>query len=209
MTTETEIPEAPAAPVVEPPPPGDPAIVGVPTFTAASIALGLTLLGYIPNVEQGSTLPIVLAGASLGLLISTFWSAYLGQTALAGVFGVFASFWLSYAILLLGLTHGWYGVTADAVQHTVAAFLISWLVVIAALTVATLRLPSVFTALFTLVDVALLLILIGTLGSSTTAIKAAGVAVLGFAAIGVYLFINSAVQATGGRALPLGRALVH
>ena len=209
MTTETEIPEAPAAPVVERPPPGDPAIVGVPTFTAASIALGLTLLGYIPNVEQGSTLPIVLAGASLGLLISTFWSAYLGQTALAGVFGVFASFWLSYAILLLGLTHGWYGVTADAVQHTVAAFLISWLVVIAALTVATLRLPSVFTALFTLVDVALLLILIGTLGSSTTAIKAAGVAVLGFAAIGVYLFINSAVQATGGRALPLGRALVH
>ena len=197
MTTETEIPEAPAAPVVERPPPGDPAIVGVPTFTAASIALGLTLLGYIPNVEQGSTLPIVLAGASLGLLISTFWSAYLGQTALAGVFGVFASFWLSYAILLLGLTHGWYGVTADAVQHTVAAFL------------ATLRLPSVFTALFTLVDVALLLILIGTLGSSTTAIKAAGVAVLGFAAIGVYLFINSAVQATGGRALPLGRALVH
>jgi hypothetical protein len=40
-------------------------------------------------------------------------------------------------------------------------------------------------------------------------LKVAGVLVFVFAAVGVYLFLNSASQATGGKALPLGQALVR
>ncbi len=47
---------------------------------------------------------------------------------MAAIFGIFSGFWLSYAALLVGLTHGWWGVTPAATVHTVAAFLISWLV---------------------------------------------------------------------------------
>jgi hypothetical protein len=37
----------------------------------------------------------------------------------------------------------------------------------------------------------------------------AGVVVFVFAAVAAYLFFNSASQATGGRALPLGPPLLH
>ena len=62
---------------------------------------------------------------------------------------------------MLGLIHGWFGITLLAVVDTEKLYLISWLVVIVMLTLATLRLPVAFTVLFTLVDVALLLVLLG------------------------------------------------
>jgi succinate-acetate transporter protein len=76
------------------------------------------------------------------------------------------------------------------------------------LTLATLRLPVAFTALFTLVDVALLLVLLGTVQPSTSLLKAGGYVVLVFAAVGVYLFFDVASQATGGEALPLGNPIL-
>ena len=52
-------------------------------------------MGYVPSAAVGSVLPIVLAATGLGLLIATLWSAALGQTVVAGVFGLFAGFWWS------------------------------------------------------------------------------------------------------------------
>src|SRR3954463_2148615 len=101
---ETAIPDAPALVA----PAGDPGILGLPIFAAGSVALGLALVGYVPAAAVGSVLPIVAAGTGLGLLVATLWSASLGQTMVAGVFGLFTGFWLSYAALLLGLNHNWY-----------------------------------------------------------------------------------------------------
>ena len=41
------------------------------------------------------------------------WAAALGQSAVAAVYGIFAGFWLSYAVLVLGLLHGWFAVVED------------------------------------------------------------------------------------------------
>jgi succinate-acetate transporter protein len=127
----------------------------------------------------------------------------------ASVFGIFTGFWWSYAVLVLGLTHNWFGVTAAAATSTQGLFLISWLVIIVMLTLATLRLPVAFTALFLLIDVALALVLISTLQGSASLAKVGGVVVLAFAAVGVYLYFGSTSQATGGPALPLGRPVLH
>jgi uncharacterized protein len=81
---------------------------------------------------------------------------------------------------------------------------VAWLVVMVMLTLATLRLPLAFTAVFALVDLALLLVFLGTNEASTSLLKAGGYVALVFAAIGVYLYFNTASLATGGRALPLG-----
>jgi hypothetical protein len=89
----------------------------------------------------------------------------------------------------------------------VALFLISWIVVMAALMLATLRLPVAYTAVVALVVVALILRTIGVLNTDTTLNKAAGYVVLVFAALGVYLFLHAADVATGGAGLPLGRPL--
>jgi hypothetical protein len=38
-----------------------------------------------------------------------------------------SGFWLSYAVLVLGLTHNWFGIPAAAAQATQELFLVSWL----------------------------------------------------------------------------------
>jgi succinate-acetate transporter protein len=76
------------------------------------------------------------------------------------------------------------------------------------LTLATLRLPAVFTLLFLIVDVSLALSLIGTLKAVPALEHAAGIAVFGFTAVGVYLYFSAASAATGGRELPMGRPIM-
>jgi uncharacterized protein len=188
---------------------GDPLSLGLPTFIAGSVALGLVLVGVVPATATGASLPIILAATAIGLFMATIWSASLGQSAVASVFGIFAGFWLSYAVLVLGLTHNWFGITAAAAQSTQELFLVSWLVVIVMLTLATLRLPLAFTVLFVLVDLALLLVFLGVNQGSTGLLKAGGFVVLLFAALGVYLFFNTASLATGGPAMPLGKPLMR
>ena len=188
---------------------GDPAILGLPSFIVGSVALGLALVGVTPATAVGAPLAIILAATAVGLTIAAVWAAAIGASAVAGIFGIFAGFWLSYAVLVFGLIHGWFGITVLAVVDTEKLFLISWLVIIATLTVATLRLPLAFTAVFLLIDVALLLLLINTFSASSGLTKTAGYVVLLFAAIGLYLFFGSASVATGGKALPLGRPVLH
>jgi succinate-acetate transporter protein len=184
---------------------GDPMALGLPCFIAGSVSLGIALVGVVPATAIGAALPIILTATSIGLFLATIWSASLGQSAVASVFGIFAGFWLSYAALVLGLTHNWFGIAPTSVQATQELFLVAWLVVMVMLTLATLRLPIAYTAVFFLVDLALLLVFLGVNQSSTGLLKAGGYAALAFAAIGVYLYASCASVATGGRALPLGR----
>src|SRR5580693_215250 len=199
-------PPAEPAPVVGPLA-GDPAIFGLGSFIVGSVALGLSLVGVVPAGVLGAPLAIILSATALGLLMATIWSA---------VFGIFGTFWLSYAVLVLALDHNWFAIALTAELDTVKLFLVSWLVAIVMLTVATLRLPSAFTILFALVDLALLLLLLGYASASAAGvpssglIKTAGYVVLIFAAEGVYLFFDAAAAGTGGTArLPLGKPLMH
>jgi len=207
--------EAAAPAAVTGPLAGDPAMLGLPSFIVGSIALGLGLVGAVPAGVLGAPVAIILAATSVGLLLAAVWSLAIGQSAVAGVFGIFGTFWLSYAVLVLGLDHNWFAIAAVAVLATVKLFLLTWLIVIVMLTLATLRLPLAFTAVFALIDVALLLLYIAFAQASPAGLPSnglmttAGVVVLAFAAIGVYLFFGSASVATGGQPLPLGKPVLH
>ena len=147
-------------------------------------------------MHTGASLPILLAATSIGLLVATIWAAVVGQGAVAGVYGIFTGFYLSYAVLVLGLAHNWFGIAPAAIADTQKLFLISWIVIVTVLTLATLRLPMAFTALFTLVDAALILALLSDPGIDQPH-QGAGYVVLAFSAIGVYLFYGAVSQATG------------
>ena len=208
-------PEAAPAPAVIGPLAGDPSIWGLASFIAGSVALGLGLVGVVPFGVLGAPIAIIVAATALGLLLSAIWSAAVGQSAVAAVFGIFGTFWLSYGALVLGLDHGWFAIIPTAVVPTVKLFLLTWLIIIVMLTLATLRLPSAFTAIFALIDLALLLLYLGFVQASPLGVpssgllKAAGWVVLAFAAIGVYLFFSAAAVGTGGKPLPLGKPLQH
>jgi succinate-acetate transporter protein len=204
--------EAPA-PVIGPLA-GDPSIFGLGSFIAGSVALGLGLVGVVPTGVLGAPLAIILAATALGLLMATVWCAVLGQSAVAAVFGIFGTFWLSYAFLVLALDHNWFAIPATAVIDTVRLFLLTWLIIIVMLTLSTLRLPSAFTGVFALVDLALLFLLLAFENTSAAGapssglLKAGGYVVLAFAALGVYLFFSASAAGTGGKPLPLGRPLM-
>ena len=138
---------------------GDPQMLGVPLFVAGSIALGLALINYVPGQAVGAALAIIIAGNGLGLLIATIWAIALGQNMVASIFGVFLGFWWSYPLLVLALTHGWFGIPPESIEKGVASFLIAWLVVILMLTLGSLPLPSVYTLLLVVVDIALVLLI--------------------------------------------------
>jgi succinate-acetate transporter protein len=190
-------------------PEGNPAIVGVPTFVVGSIALGLVLTGYVSAKAVGASIPIIMTATGIGQIYAMTWAARLAQNAVAAVFGIFGGFWLSYAALVLGLTHGWFGILpADAVQ-TEKLFLLSWLIIIVVLTLVSLRLPLAFTAIFVLVDLALLFVLLGTANASAGETKTGGYLVFAFALVGVYVFADAMSAVTGGNSLPLGRPILH
>ncbi len=197
------------APPVVAAPVGSPAVVGVPVFVIGSVALGLADVGFVPAAAAGAAVPIIFAATGLGLVIATVWAARLAQNAVASIFAIFAGFWLSYAALFLGLVHGWYGVAAPDVSRTLELFLISWMLLIGLLTLATLRLPLAFTLLFGLITVALLLTLMGVVNASSSTTKLAGYVVFAFAAVGAYLFYDGMNQACGGKPMPLGKPVIH
>src|ERR1700743_2121041 len=205
LTSDAAIAEP--APVPDVTPAGDPAILGRLIFVVGCTALVLSLVGYVPASASGAIVPIIFAATGLGLVMSTVWAASLAQTMVACIFGLFAGFWISFSILDLALFHNCVLIPAGAVNKSVALFLISWAIVMAALTLATLRLPSGFTAVIALVVLALVLRTIGVLGASPGLDKAAGYVVFVFAALGIYLFLNAADLATGGRGFPIGAPL--
>lgn len=190
----------------------NPALVGVPTFVIGSVALGLYLVGFTGSSTNAAIgmVPILFMCTGVGQLIATGWAIRTGAGPVAAIFGIFSGFWLSFALLVVGLGHNWFG-DATAEGAAVAAqetFLLTWLIGVVVLTLASLRLPSVFTLLFVLVDIALLLVLLGTAGGSTGLLFGGGIAVFAFTLVGVYLFFDAMSVANGGSSLPMGKPLV-
>jgi hypothetical protein len=190
----------------------NPALLGVPTFVIGSVALGLYLIGFKgADHAAAALLPVLLFCNGLGLFGATVWAARVGQGPVASVFGIFAAFWISFPMLVLGLAHGWWGIAATddaATTDAKAVFLLVWFVGIVMLTVASLRLPSVFTVLFLLVDAALAVVYFGTTSGSGGLLLVGGILVFAFAAMGVYLFVDAMGVALGATALPMGRPLL-
>jgi uncharacterized protein len=199
--------EREVTPEVRGPLAGDPLALGLPAFIVGSVALGLVLVGFVSPLGTGASLPIILLATAIGLTISTLWAMAVGQSAVAMILGVFAGFWASYGFLILGLQHGWFGIGLLDLRSTQELFLISWIVIMSMLTLATLRLAVAFTAVLLLVDVALILVLVGVINTSANWLKAGGAVAFLFATIGVFIFFGTASVATGGKPVPLGRPL--
>ncbi|GAB7069340.1 hypothetical protein H7J06_00835 [Mycobacterium hodleri] len=185
---------------------GNPGLLALPLVIAGGFGLGFTNTGIVD--VAAAAVPILLSATAVGLLLATIWAAALSQNVNATVYGVFFGFYASYAVLSLGLTHDWFGISAADAGPTTALWLGSWLLTIGLLTVLVLRLPWTYPLLLGIVDVALVLLLIGNVTGSTAATHAGGWFVFAFVALVGYYYVAALWEETGGRALPLGRPLV-
>lgn len=186
----------------------NPVLLGIPCFVIGGLTLGLFLLGYQPDGGPGPVLTNSIFVAGLGLLVAAIWAIRIGAGAVAGIFGVFAAFWFSFAFLLLGIGGAPANAAAGAQAFTLYGLV--WTVVVAVLTLAALRLPMAFSLLIALVAVALLLVFLFYAGggTSTGLLRIAGIVAIVFSLIGVYITIDAFNQALGGRAMPLGDPIV-
>jgi succinate-acetate transporter protein len=186
----------------------NPVILGISAFAVGGFTLGFFLLGY---PDAGLTAPVAAnsaAVAGLGLLISTFWAIRLGAGAVAAIFGVFAGFWFSFTLMLLG-----FGATPgpDPVRSALGAlvlYTLVWTIVVVVLTLVTLRLPLAYTVLIALVAVALLLVFLSYAAGAAGLATIAGWIVIVFSVLGLYIMADAFGQALGGKGLPLGNPLV-
>lgn len=186
---------------------GDPLIVGLPIFAVGSLALGMALMGFVPAAALGAVVPIVMFGTGLYLLVTTLWSALLGQTIVAGILGTFSGFWLSLGALLLGLQHNWYGIAAEQAGITQELFFICWGCLFLFLLVPCLRLPAVYPLIVGLVVVALALAAASIHTGVGQLMTIAGYVALTFAFLGFCSFMNVGLTAMGARKPfpPLGK----
>ena len=202
---------------------GDPQLVGVPVFVVGSIALGFHLTEYYSSGNFGGPIPIVLGATGLFLFLACFWAAAIGASWVAGFFALYGGFWISYALLVLGLNNGWYafggvgaaGGETDAffgnLKHTVAAFAIAWAAILFMLAFSSFRLPLIYGLINALVIVALCLVatafLTGELWDEDI-LNAAGIVAWVFAGLGGWVFMSVADAALGGKGFPLGPVLI-
>jgi succinate-acetate transporter protein len=183
---------------------GDPQLVAAPVFVIGSIALAFQLVEYVSGAALGAPLAIVLMCTGVFLLVSTIWAAALGQSFVAAFAGTFGGFWLSYGVLVLALLHDWFKIPPEDVQRTVAIFAISFASFFFFLTIASLRLPAIYPAIFGLVVLALCLVAAAYLQTpvSTDTLKIAGYVVFVFAGLGMSLSWTVMNLSLGGPAFP-------
>ena len=190
---------APAAPA------GNPALLGLATFLPGALSLGLWLVGYTPAADLGAIAPAILFSSGLFLLVACIWASRLAASAVAAIFGTFSAFWLSLGVLVAAITNGWMGLTADSAP--LPTFLLAWLIVFVALTLATLRLPLVFSVGFVFVDITVALVLAFALTGTQLYATLGGVCVFIFCAVFAYIWFDGMGQELGGKAMSMGSPL--
>lgn len=204
IQTEAPVASEPAIAVV-----GNPAMLGLMTFLPSGITLGLWFVGYLDTANlAGGMIPIVSLSAGLFLLIATVWAGRLAQNTVAAIFGVFSAFWLSFGLLLMGATSGWWGYTAGTIANVQSTYLLSFLIVFVLLTLVTLRLPLAFTVGFVFVDATFALAFLAVSTSAAGLFPIAGICTFAFCAVFAYILADGVGQDLGGRAMPMGNAII-
>jgi len=213
MSVESDVQSgahAAAEPAPAPAAAGNPALLGLMTFLPSGITLGLWFVGYLDTATLGGgMIPAVTLSAGLFQLVAAIAALRGGASTVAAIFGVFSAFWLSFGLLLAGLTSGWWGITeAAAVAEVQSAYLLSFLLVFVILTLGTLRLPLAFTVGFVLVCITFALAFLGVSTGNAGLFPIAGITTFLFCAVFAYILLDGLGQDLGGKAMPMGSAMV-
>ena len=191
---------------------GDPQLVAAPVFTIGSLALAFQLVEFVSPAALGAPLAIILMCTGTFLLLSTVWAAVAGQSFVACFAGTFGGFWLAYGILVLALLHNWFVIPPGDVGRTVAVFAMSFGAFFVFLTLASIRLPIIYTLIFGLVVVTLGFVAAAYMMTppSSNLIHIAGYITFVFAALGMWLSWTVMNLSLGGPAFPpLGKPILR
>ncbi|OZM78870.1 GPR1/FUN34/YaaH family transporter [Pseudonocardia sp. MH-G8] len=207
---ETDLTTTPA-PAAATEPVGNPALLGLMTLIPSGVTLGLWFVGYLDTATlAGGMIPAVAVSAGIFQLFAATWAARLAANTVAAIFALFAAFWLSFGLLLAGATSGWWGITADNLASVQSTYLLSFLLAFILLTLATLRLPLVFTVGFVLVVLTFALAYFGVSSGNAGLFPIAGITTFAFCVVFAYILVDGMNQDLGGTGgLPMGNPVLR
>jgi hypothetical protein len=181
------------------------AALGMPAVMAGALAFALAVAGYAP---VGAIVPVLLI-AGVGQIIASRTTARSGEGTLSLIHAAFAGFWLTYAVLVLGLNHNWFGISIDDTVRAITVFLASWLAVALIATIASAALPLAYTGALLLFDAAVGLLISGSVVGTPILFTAAGGALFALAGLAAYLAVATGTSLGLQLMPPLGRPLMH
>ncbi|MBP2365914.1 GPR1/FUN34/YaaH family transporter [Pseudonocardia parietis] len=203
-------------PTATAPPTANPALMGLICFLPSGITLGLWFVGYLHTAAlPGGMIPILTFSAGLFLFLATAASLRAGDSVTAAIFGVFSAFWISFGVLLMALNNGWIvdagtggPLSTDQIGSIQSTYLLSFTLAFILLTLATLRLPLMFTVGFVLVDVTFVLAYLAVTAGNAALFPIAGITTFGFCLVFAYIMFDAFGQTLGGRPMAMGGPLV-
>lgn len=219
MSVESETAPATTAapPAAAAPPTANPALLGLICFLPAGITLGLWFVGYLDTTAlPGGMIPALTFSAGLFMMIAAIFALRVGDSVSAAIFGVFSAFWTSFGVLLTALNNVWIidagtgeALSAAQIGSIQSTYLLSFSLVFILLTLATLRLPLMFTVGFVLVDITFVLAYLGVTAGNAGLFPIAGITTFAFCAVFAYILFDAFGQTLGGRAMAMGNPLVR
>lgn len=216
VESETAAVHGDAPPAMAAPPPANPALMGLICFLPSGITLGLWFVGYLDTTAlPGGMIPVLTFSAGLFLFLATAASLRAGDSVTAAIFGIFSAFWISFGVLLMALNNGWIidagsggPLSTDQIGSIQSTYLLSFTLVFILLTLATLRLPLMFTVGFVLVDVTFVLAYLAVTAGNAALFPIAGITTFGFCLVFAYIMFDAFGQTLGGRPMTMGGPLV-
>ena len=176
----------------------DPGHWAVFAFATTSFALGYVNSGWIGATAVFVVLPLALIFGGLVQLLVAILEIFRKNIFGACVFGTYGPFWIIYGLYVEFFASSVSKVDAGA---TAALFLAMFAVMTFFFVIASFATDWVLVAVFTLIDVALILLAIGAGLATSTLTHIGGYVTIAFAVLAWYHALGGLVQGTFGRDL--------
>jgi succinate-acetate transporter protein len=168
----------------------------------------MVFAGVFPAGAVGVGVPVAIFTSGLLLLMTTLWGIFRGETLLTEIFGAVAGLFTSFGVLLLGITHHWFGIPAADVAAAEGIFFIAFCCWFVLLLIPSVKLPFFYTFTIFIVVVSLALGAAGAFLAMPSLTQGAGAGFLLIAVCLAWLLTNVNTTAVGMKPWPpLGKPL--
>src|SRR5665213_37490 len=143
------------------------ALLGFSSLVIGAVSIGCVFFGVL----KGNEIVPMLLISSVGLFVSSFWYMRSARYEHAWIFGSFAGFNGTYALLQLGVTNGWYGIPVQDLTTVVTIYVAIWLALFALVVFATPKMPFTSRGLLLSAEIGLVILLVANVRASLSLLR--------------------------------------
>jgi succinate-acetate transporter protein len=174
----------------------NPAPLGLAGFALTTFILSLVNAGILSTSHVGIVIGLAVAYGGIAQFAAGMWEFRTGNTFGATAFTSFGAFWISFAVLLIGI-----GITKDNAPDNTAVgyYLLAWGIFTGLMMLGSFRTNLATALVFILLFVTFIVLAIGNLQNNTNIIAIGGFTGLATAVVAWYTALAGVLAHTFGR----------